>query len=308
LPGDEGLGPGGLAAAWRTWPILCEMLAKIADRCPGSRIALLSAPLGILTRCAQDAYPDLEIAGLCELPGVVLQQISQAVHEPNLRYEYAGVNHLGWFTRLEAPDGNDMLDVYAATRTETDFPTAALIRSLSAVPLPYVRLHEARAGVVAAQRAVPPRGRAVAAMAVAALQAYSSGDRQAVGRALAARHAPWYQLAVAPWIDAYRLGASETTLFLTARNNRYLPSIDANAVLEIPHRMHDGNFYAMPSPARIPKAIADTLQALVAYETFAADVVRTQDTQRLADVLSAHPWVEHASTAAALVDAVTAPV
>ncbi len=294
VPGDEGLGPGGLAAAWRTWPILREILAKIAVRCPLSRIGLLTAPLGILTRCAQDTYPNLQIAGLCELPTVVLRQISEAVNEPQLQYDYVGVNHLGWFTRLEALDGSDMLDVYARTRTEDVFPTAALIRRLSAVPLPYVRLHETRAEVLEAQRASPPRGRAVAAMAATALQAYSAGNREAVRRALALRHAPWYQLAVAPWIDANRLGASSATFFLTGRNAHYLPNIDANAVLEIPHRMHDGRLCATPSPTRVPKAIAETLQAFLAYETFAANVVGTQDVHRLANALSAHPWVRHA--------------
>jgi 6-phospho-beta-glucosidase len=308
VPGDEGLGPGGLAAAWRTWPILREMLAKIAARCPLSRIGLLTAPLGILARCAQDAYPNLQIDGLCELPAVVLGQIAEAVNEPHLQYDYVGVNHLGWFTRLQAPDGSNMLDIYATTRTENVFPTAALIRRLSAVPLPYVSLHETRADVLKAQRASPPRGRTVASMAVTALQAYSAGNREAVRRALALRHAPWYQQAVAPWIDANRLGASSGTFFLTRRNAHYLPNIDATAVLEIPHRMHDGQFCAAPSPIRVPKAIAETLQAFSTYETFAANVVGTQDVHRLANVLSAHPWVRHPSAAAALVDGVIATV
>jgi alpha-galactosidase/6-phospho-beta-glucosidase family protein len=145
-------------------------------------------------------------------------------------------------------------------------------------------------------------------MAVTALQAYSAGNREAVRRALALRHAPWYQQAVAPWIDANRLGASSGTFFLTRRNAHYLPNVDATAVLEIPHRMHDGQFCAAPSPIRVPKAIAETLQAFSTYETFAANVVGTQDVHRLANVLSAHPWVRHPSAAAALVDGVIATV
>jgi 6-phospho-beta-glucosidase len=308
IPGDEGLGPGGLAAAWRTWPILREILGKIATRCPHARVALLTAPLGILTRCAQDAFPGLQIAGLCELPAVALQQIASAVHERHLQYDYVGVNHLGWFTRIQKPDGTDMLDAYAATCNETVFPTTSIIRRLSAVPLSYVRLHEARADVVEKQRASPPRGRAVGALAADALQAYSAGNREEVRRALAARHAPWYQQAVAPWIDAYRLGNSSATFFLTSRNERYLSNLDANAVLEIPHRMRDGSFYAIPSPAGVPKAIAETLQSLVTYETLAATAVTARNERRLANVLSAHPWVGDASTAAALVDGVVATV
>jgi 6-phospho-beta-glucosidase len=308
VPGDEGLGPGGLAAAWRTWPILGEILAKIAVRCPLSKIALLTAPLGILARCAQDAYPSLQIAGLCELPTVVLRQISEAVREPNLQYEYVGVNHLGWFTRLQTPDGNDMLDVYAATRTKNVFPSASLIRRLSGVPLPYLRLHEMRADVLEAQRSSPPRGRVVASLAAAAFKAYSTGSHEEVRRAVALRHAPWYQDAVAPWIDAHRLGASSATFFLTSRNAQYVPNIDANAVLEIPHRMHEGRFCATPSPTRVPKSIGETLEAFVAYETLAANVVATQDVRRLANVLSTHPWVRNPATAEALVDGVLAAV
>jgi 6-phospho-beta-glucosidase len=250
----------------------------------------------------------LQIAGLCELPTVVLREISEAVHEPNLQYEYVGVNHLGWFTRLQTPDGNDMLDVYAATRTGSVFPSASLIRRLSAVPLPYLRLHEMRADVLEAQRTSPPRGRVVASMAADALKAYSAGSHEEVRRAIALRHAPWYQDAVAPWIDAHRLGASSATFFLTTRNARYVPNIDANAVLEIPHRMHEGHFRATPSPTRVPKSIGETLRALVAYETLAAKVVATQDAHRLADVLLTHPWVGQPSAVTALVDGVLAAV
>jgi 6-phospho-beta-glucosidase len=308
VPGDEGLGPGGLAAAWRTWPVLREILATCALRCPDSDVALLSAPLGILTRCAADAYPNLRIAGLCELPSVVLHEISEAVGEAHLQYDYVGVNHLGWFTRLEAAGGEDLLDAYAATRNGTAFPTGALIRELSAVPLPYVRLHEARSDVVEEQRAAPRRGYAVASMAATAMQAYSAGNREDVRRALAARHAPWYERAVAPWIDAHLEGSSAQTFFLTRRNEQYLQNADPESVLEIPNRMRDGQFSAKTSPTRVPKAVSETLEGFIAYEALAAEVVAAADAHRLARVLAAHPWVAGATTAASLVDGVRATI
>ncbi|HKE37315.1 MAG TPA: hypothetical protein VKB39_07780, partial [Candidatus Baltobacteraceae bacterium] len=47
IPGDEGLGPGGLANAWRSWPQLSQLLRRVVDAQPDVNILLLTAPLGI---------------------------------------------------------------------------------------------------------------------------------------------------------------------------------------------------------------------------------------------------------------------
>ncbi|HYZ16707.1 MAG TPA: hypothetical protein VE591_09910, partial [Candidatus Acidoferrum sp.] len=277
VPGDEGLGPGGLAAAWRSWPEINTIAATIAAHAPTARVALLTAPLGILTRCVLDAYPGLDIVGLCELPAVVLKEIRATLGEPSgFTAEYAGVNHLGWFTRL-AVRGEDRLAEYAATRSLSAYPDECAILAAGGVPLPYVRLHERGPEVVAEQRrAAVPRGTILGELSVRAYDAFADGREADIRAALNRRPAPWYREAVAPWIEAGFIGISSTTFFLTTRNRGYLPGFDAEAVVEVPHRSVNGRFVAVASPRALPRGIARALRALVDYEAEAARAVQAR--------------------------------
>src|ERR1700736_3683420 len=66
--GDEGLGPGGLAAAWISWPQMEKLLAAVRAACPSALVLMMSSPLGILTRTALTRFGDLRLLGICELP------------------------------------------------------------------------------------------------------------------------------------------------------------------------------------------------------------------------------------------------
>jgi 6-phospho-beta-glucosidase len=302
IPGDEGLGPGGLAAAWRAWPVVREILAQVACHAPHARVAILTAPLGILVRCALDAFPALHVVGLCELPAVVLSEIEAALGVPALQFAYAGVNHLGWFTELRAGE-RDAIDAYAAAREGAPYPSAAVIRASRAVPLPYVRLIDERDAVVAAQRAAQRTGTAratvLADIAAGAHAAFELGDGAAIRSVLARRSAPWYARAVAPWILAQREAGERDVFFLTVRNAGHLAGFADDAVVEVPHRVRGGALVAEP-PHVPPPAIARLLHALVAYEKLAATAVGTRDEAAMTCALAAHPWVADDATAARL--------
>jgi 6-phospho-beta-glucosidase len=306
IPGDEGLGPGGLAAAWRSWPPINVIFAAIAEHAPSARVALLSAPLGILTRCVLDTYPELDVVGLCELPSVVLNEIRATLGEPSgFTAEYAGVNHLGWFTRL-AVHGKNRLADYAATRRASPYPNERGILAAGGVPLPYVRLHEHGSEVVDEQRRAASRGAVLKELSERAYDAFAGDDPAEIRTALASRPAPWYREAVAPWIQAHLIGGSPTTFFLTARNRGYLRALHAEAVVEVPHRVVNGRFVAAPPPRLLPTAIARTLGALIDYEAEAARAVRARDPAGITAALARHPWVPGTPEAIALASSIVA--
>jgi len=102
--GDEGLGPGGLSAAWRTWPVLLTYLEALCNSAPAATVLLLASPVGILTRACRAQRCDLEIAGICELPWTTLLRVCATVNvDPSdVDFDYIGVNHLGWLYRIES--------------------------------------------------------------------------------------------------------------------------------------------------------------------------------------------------------------
>ncbi len=66
--GDEGVGLGGIANAWRTVPALEGVSDRIAARSSGAHVLNLMAPLGVTTRLLVER--GLRAVGLCELPAV----------------------------------------------------------------------------------------------------------------------------------------------------------------------------------------------------------------------------------------------
>src|SRR5262249_4005758 len=98
LCGDEGLGAGGLAAAWRTWPVLRDILHEARSICPAAAILLVTSPVSLLVRIAHSAFPEIDIAGICELPFTTLCGIAhrEGARWDELEWDYLGINHIGW--------------------------------------------------------------------------------------------------------------------------------------------------------------------------------------------------------------------
>ena len=99
--GDEGVGLGGMANAWRTLPILEAIAAQIAREAPGAHVLNLMAPLGVTTRLLVER--GLRTVGLCELPAVTLARWRTAAGGAPPALHYAGLNHLGFCWCAELP-------------------------------------------------------------------------------------------------------------------------------------------------------------------------------------------------------------
>lgn len=308
VPGDEGLGPGGLASAWRSWPHINALLKLVERQAPAADVVLLTAPLGILTRSALHRFPRLRVAGLCELPRVTLRLICDRAHvaEKRVRYAYAGVNHLGWFDAADTPE-TDLIKRFAQTCDAVSFPDRALVERLHAVPLSYLKLHYRRADAVAEQRAATQsRARELERLAVDAFAAFTSGDATAIRSVLARRQTPWYSYAVGPYI-AGRCGAlTDGPFFFTTTNNHYLDGFSANEVLEIPFAMKSGKTVPIDRAIPLSEPLLVDLKTLVDYERLAAKAVLERSREGLIEAVASHPWVTDPARADALATAIYA--
>lgn len=292
LCGDEGLGPGGLAAAWRSWPHLSNTLENITQRCPRAKVLLMTAPLSLLVRCATAGFRELDVVGICELPWVTLKSVCDAlnVNVDTVQFSYAGINHLGWFDQLRA-GSTDLIPRYASTRRDVAFPSADLIHSQGAIPLKYLRLHYEPAEVLQGQRAQRPRAVELQFIADRAADCFASGGRAEIIEALGARPTPWYEHAVAPMVAAASGRATSTVFFLSAPNDGYLPFLAPSDTIEQPFVMENGVRYRLPRRREFPHSLSRTLERFVEYERSAAQAVLGNQRDACAGVLAKHPWV-----------------
>lgn len=294
--GDEGLGPGGLAAAWRSWPHLSKALQSVAQRSPDAKVLLMTAPLSLLVRCANAAFPALDVTGICELPWVTLRTVCEALDVPvgEVEFGYAGVNHLGWFDRLRL-GSDDLIPHYASKRRDAEFPSADFICLHHAIPLKYLLLHYQPAGVLRRQRAGPSRAIELRAIANRAMQCFLNGARDEIIKALGRRPTPWYADAVAPFVAATAGRPTSTIFFLSLPNDGYLKFLAPDETLEQPFAIQNGIRRRLARRGKLAEPLTQTLQRFVEYERSAAHAVLANQPAACASVLAKHPWVRSAN-------------
>ncbi len=293
IPGDEGLGPGGLAAAVRTWPELRELLNLIYTYAPRSFPILLTSPGSLLIRAAAREFPGCALYGICELPFTTLERLCAACGFPpeEVSFSYAGVNHLGWLYNVKC-GGCDLVEIYSRMR---DLPFAEVTREYGALPLKYARLHFERAAVVREQQSAGAAGsRSEQLMAVRerALLAFNYGGLDEIRNALSARQADWYARAVGPLICELA-GESACEPYFISMADRH------GEVSEQACKFLDGRFtpIAMDEP---PLLVEKFVNEFLAYERTATRAVLEPDEDRLTQALAMHPWVKTRGVARSL--------
>lgn len=292
VPGDEGLGPGGLSAAVRAWPEIRAILTTVRETAPNARVILLTSPGSLLIRLASAAFPDMTIVHPCELPFATLRRVSDASAVPleDITFDYAGVNHLGWLYDVRA-DGEDVLTRLSPTRDDGDFPSANLVTSLRAFPLKYLRLHYEREQVLDEQRRLATsRAEELSKLASWAFTAFQSGSASTIRAVLRKRRADWYPDAVAPLVRAWMGDTVDTPLFLTVADT-------SRPIAERRYRALGGELAEVRPQSSPDSGVGTLLEHFMHYEQVAASAVVDGSEAALAQALSAHPWVSNDGSA-----------
>jgi 6-phospho-beta-glucosidase len=276
--GDEGLGPGGLSAAWRSWLALDKLLGLIERVNRDTMVLLLTSPVSLLVRLAANAWPALRVVGVCELPWTTLRNATGSETEV-AAYDYIGINHLGW--------------IYCLGDLEEP------------VPLKYLRLHYERERVIREQHSqLVSRAEQLRRLADAAMQAYLSGTRAEIAAVIASRPAPWYSDSIAPLILSLTEHASRFHFFLSVQNDHWSPGFRPDDILEIPFLWSGGELIRKRRVKCPPGEIVETLQSFVRYERLAALAIVSRDVRLMESALRAHPWISGAEQAKGLAEAI----
>ena len=211
------------------------------------------------------------------------------VHD--IDFDYVGINHIGWFTRLQY-GSRDLISEYSAQWTSASgFPSPELIEHCSAFPTKYLRLHYHQANVLTEQRREMTRATHLIQMRRQAFTAYSMFDVPAIHRALASRPAPWYEHAIVPFVMANLNTEPSIPLFLSVKNGGSLPELLDDDIIEYPHRVQGRSALRTPPVPQIPEQVRNVLMPYVAYERVAASVVHAATSAGLPVALAAHPWI-----------------
>ena len=160
--GQETTGPGGLAYALRTVPVMQRIARTVRAVAPQAWFVNFTNPAGIITESLRPILGD-RVVGICDTPIGLMRRAAAAVgagdRAGSLRYDYVGLNHLGWLRTLEV-DGVDRLPGLLAAPELEGIEEARLVgldwvRQLKALPNEYLFYYYCNREAVARIMAAP---------------------------------------------------------------------------------------------------------------------------------------------------------
>ena len=156
--GQETTGPGGLAYALRSVPVMVRMAETVARLAPQAYVMNFTNPAGIITEAMQSVLGD-RVLGICDTPSGLGRRVAGVLglDHTRVQMDYVGLNHLGWMRRVMY-DGRDVLPELLADETrlalmeEGDVFGTDWIRRLGAIPNEYLYYYYSHREAVAAIR------------------------------------------------------------------------------------------------------------------------------------------------------------
>jgi 6-phospho-beta-glucosidase len=302
--GQETTGPGGLAKALRTVPVVLDVADAVRRHAkPDAWIVDFTNPVGIVTRALLDAGH--RAIGLCNVAIGFQRRMAALFGVPpdRVRLDHAGLNHLTW-VRAVRVDGEDrlpeLIDAHLDELTGLAHVPADLIRTLRAVPSYYLHYFYCTDSAVAAQRTGPRRAEEVLDIERQLLTRYADPTLDRKPELLERRGGAYYSEAAAALVTSLLTGDGGHH-YVDVRNHGTLPGLPDGAVVEVPATVDATGAHPVKVAPLAPEALG-LVQAITAYETLTIDAARTGDRRTALRALLANPLVRQWELAVPLLD------
>jgi 6-phospho-beta-glucosidase len=110
LVGQETVGAGGFACAMRNLGVMLEYARLIERVAPRATVINFTNPVGIISQGLLN-HSGVKVIGVCDTPLETFEAIAHALDRTpfGLRFEYLGLNHLGWVRAICDETGAELL-------------------------------------------------------------------------------------------------------------------------------------------------------------------------------------------------------
>jgi 6-phospho-beta-glucosidase len=170
-PGQETTGPGGLAMALRTIPVILKQARLVEQYSRDAWFINFTNPAGLITQ-ALASETGIRVVGICDTPSELFHRIALALEAPpsDVQCEYLGLNHLGWVRRVRLR-GEDVTarilasDAILRSLYSANLFDPSLIRNLGLIPTEYLFFYYAQSRALENQQSArATRGEEIARM------------------------------------------------------------------------------------------------------------------------------------------------
>lgn len=297
IPGEETVGPGGLANALRTIPVCAQYARQAEQYAPEAWFINLTNPAGLVQRALAQTTR-LRVVSVCDSPVTLMEHVARLVGAPyaELQFDYVGMLHFGWIVGVRH-NGVDLMP--RALENIAQLPglvaDASLVQAMGAIPHPYLNYFFAPERMLARQRAKGhTRADELQALETELLNAYETGDAQIAKK----RAAVWYEKIIVPILLTLVRGGEA---IVNARNDASAPWLPPDTILETFCRINAHEITPRPA-APAPRDVQAMLQNNAAYEALAVDAVLNDSYETAWRALRLNPLVANVAQAREILD------
>ncbi|MEU8484042.1 6-phospho-beta-glucosidase [Streptomyces sp. NPDC048641] len=328
--GQETVGAGGIAYGLRTVPVAVDIARRVKELAPDAWVINFTNPAGLVTEAMSRHLGD-RVIGICDSPVGLGRRVARVLGaDPGEAWiDYVGLNHLGWLRGLKVNGRDELPRLLADEKLLGSFEEGRLfgtdwLRSLGAIPNEYLHYYYFnRETVRAYQEAERTRGAFLLDQQAAfyADPSYASWDRTRAERE-ATYMAHNREASGAGERDAADLEESggyekvalalmraiardeRATLILNVRGRGALPSLDDDAVVEIPCLV-DANGAHPVSVAPLPGHATGLVSSVKAVEREVLAAAESGSRATAVKAFALHPLVDSVTVARRLLGGYT---
>ncbi len=298
MVGDENLGAGGFSNAMRTLPVIFDMARKIEEVNPGATFINLTNPMGIVVE-ALIKYSNLKVVGVCDLPGTYMRKVAQVLQEPvaNLKFDYVGLNNLGWFQDIKLDKRSCMSRVLEILESQTeDGFDYELIELFRMIPTRQTGTYFRRAEILKKQKACSRfRAEVLHEAEQRILKLYEDEHLFEIPDLTRQRNAVWYEETILPLIEALE-DKAEHNIILCVKNSGCIRDLPDDSSVEIPTMVsHKGVEPQMVG--NLPRFLKGLYLALKESDRLTVEAVRHKSKDYALQALTINPFVPSLETA-----------
>ncbi|MBU2664212.1 6-phospho-beta-glucosidase [Actinoplanes bogorensis] len=321
LLGQETVGAGGIAYGLRTVPVARAVARRISLVAPDAWVINFTNPAGLVTE-AMAAHLGDRVIGICDSPSALVRRVLRAVGDPpSATVEYAGLNHLGWLTRVVS-EGHDLLPGLLSDPARIEsfeegrLFGASRLRALGAVPNEYLHYYyddvppapaETRGEFLLRQQhdcytqLMAADGDPLGAWEAARRDrdaTYMASEGLGERDALSVEGGGYEAVALALMTAIAR--NTPTPLILNVRNRGTLSALDDEAVVEVPCQVDGSGARPLPSSGLFPGGV-DLVRRIKATDRAVLEAVASGSRAVAVRAMASHPLIDSVPVARRLI-------
>lgn len=306
--GQETVGPGGIASALRTIPVMMDIAEDVERLSPDAWFINFTNPSGLITE-ALLKHTAVKAIGMCNIPYDMQMGIARMcdVEFGALTLDYIGINHLSWIrdvrmggvSRIE-----DVLRSYIDLEAHQPDPLfgTELLDMLQMIPSYYLTYYYNHSRMLMEQLQGPQlRAERVMEIEQKLFQIYARPETVEIPPQLAERGGSHYSTVAVQLIAAILEDSGETQI-LNVPNGNTFNQLPPDAVIEVPCRVDARGAHPLPT-APLPLHVVGLVEAVKASEELALEAALTGDQRAALRALATHPLVPSFGVARSLLAA-----